>query len=712
MPDSPSLASTLAERTGLTVDDLARPEPAEALEPLPSLLPPEGVTASRVRDVAARAKDLGHARIDVAGVRGSAGASLAASIARAGRRVVFVTADLDGARRVAEDIGFLVRGALAEDAEDTGEGEVLVFAVDESSPYADVNPDRRAAMSRMATLYHLAHDRPWSVLALPASALARKVPPRRVLARRADRIVAEQELDRDAFVRSLLEAGYLRVPVVEDPGSFAVRGALLDLWSPSSDAPVRVDLYGELVLSIKPFDPLDQTTKKDAPELRQVWLSPVREAILDAPTVARARARVTQLAEMIDWPTTKTRALVEDVTSGRAFFGADGFLPAYYDELDPLFAYVPADAVVVLDDPPAITRAIRDELARGAEDAAQKETKAPAFLPQAFYRDEETVAGDLAERSLVALHRTPVAGAPETGLGAFEGASQPLDLASADHDDLTRAVKAARASRGKNATLAPLVRRIAHWREHGLRVFLTARAQTQAERLVGLLRHQGVPCRARLATFQPAWLDEPVHDVQVVVGPLARGVILPADGVVLVTEEEIFGSRVHRRRERARAAVERPFVEDLRSLAPGDCVVHVEHGIGRYQGLVHKALPGRERTATGALTTGLTVDLIAIEYAGGDKLYLPVWRLNQLEKYVGGEGSAPKLDRLEGARSRAPRPGSRARSARWPTSSCACTPSAEPCPAMRCPRPTTTTARSKRRSLSTRPPTRPAPSTT
>ncbi|HEY5241904.1 MAG TPA: transcription-repair coupling factor [Polyangiaceae bacterium] len=592
MPSFPSLTSTLHEQTGLTADALARPAPAlpaEELEPLPSLLPPEGVIAVRVRDIAARVKSLSSPssasssassstsrRVDVSGVRGCAGASVAAAIARTGRRVLLVTADLDTARRSAEDIGFFLRGALVDtdEAEDTGEGDVLLFAASEASPYADVNPDRRAAMSRMATLHHLAHAQPWSVLVVPAPALARKVVPRKELARRADRILTDSEIDRDALLRSLSEAGYLRVPVVEDPGGFAVRGALLDVWPPSSETPVRVELYGELVLAMKAFDPVDQTTKKDAPDVKELWLPPVREAILDGRTAARARTRVTQLAEMMDWPTTKTRALVDDVVNGRAFFGAEGYLPAYYDALDPLLAYVPDDAVVVLDDPPSVTRAVRD----------------------------------------------------------------PMDLASRDHDDLTRAVKSARASKGKSATLAPLVRRVVHWREHGLRVFVTARAQTQAERLVTLLRHQGVPCKARLAAFDPAWLDESIDGVEVVVGPLAHGVVLPADGLVLVTEEEIFGSRVHRRRDRARSQdTTRPFLEDLRSLAPGDFVVHVEHGIGRYQGLVHKTVGS------------LTVDLIAIEYAGGDKLYLPVWRLNQLEKYVGGEHAAPKMDRLGGS---------------------------------------------------------------
>ncbi|MDP9148591.1 MAG: transcription-repair coupling factor [Myxococcota bacterium] len=635
MAVSPSLTSTLEERTGLSANDLVSPE---ELEPLPALLPPEGVTAARLRDVAARVASIAGGRLDIAGVTGSAGAAVAAEIAREGRQVVIVTADIDAARRVAQDVAFLARGSSDEDAVDTGEGEVLLFAANESSPYADVNPDRRAAMMRMATLFHLAHGRSWSFLVVPATALARKVVPRQELAKRAERLVAEQEVERDQLVRALSVSGYLRVPIVEDPGSFAVRGSLLDVWPPSSVSPVRVELYGDLVLSLKPFDPADQTTKKDGPELRQVWLPPVREAIVDVRAAARARERVTQLAEMIDWPTTKTRALVDDVVNGRAFFGAEGFLPAYYDELDPLSEYFPAGAIVVLDDPPGITRAVREELARALQDAAHKSTSQPSFLPATFYRDEAEIARDLAGRTVVALHRTPVGGEAESGLAAYEVARGAVDLASRDHDDLMRAVKAARASKGKNATLAPLVRRLSYWREHGLRVFLTARAQTQAERLLMLLRHQGVACTARLTGFDPAWLREPSEEVQVVVGTLARGVVLPADGLVLVTEEEIFGARAHRRRERRRSGdATRPFLEDLRSLAAGDYVVHGEHGIGRYQGLVHKNV------------SGLTVDLIAIEYAGGDRLYLPVWRLNQLEKYAGGESTHPRLDKLGGS---------------------------------------------------------------
>jgi transcription-repair coupling factor (superfamily II helicase) len=648
--------STLTATLSELGEELPVREAPLDLDPLGSVLPPEGVTAARLRDVVSRVESLGSGRVDVAGVRGCAGAAVVSALVRtAGRRVVLVTSDIEAARKLADDVAFWVRGAAdAEAAEEAAVGSVLVFAASESSPYADVNPDRRAGMSRMATLAHLAEGLPWSVLIVPAAALVRKVVPRAVVRTRTERIVAESELDRDALVARLTETGYLRVPVVEDPGSLAVRGALLDVWPPSAEYPFRVELYGDLVLTIKPFDPQEQRTQRvDGKDVTvpEVWLSPAREAVLSEESVLLARDRVRQLADMVDTPTTRARALVEDVAMGRAFFGAEGFLPAYYKELEPLLAYVDDAAVIVLDDPPKTTQALSAELERAGEDAAAK-ASSPHFLPSSFYVDPMVLQESLLARKVVVLHRTPIVGQadgtsaadePRAPLSAYEIApsSETLDLASRDHDDLSRAVKAARASHGRTATLAPLARRITHWADNGMRVFVAARASTQAERLTALVRHQGASCKARLAPFDPAWLDEretaPRAGAQVVVGPLSRGVILPAEGLVLVTEEEVFGARVHRRPKKEGADVARPFLEDLRSLNVGDFVVHVEHGIGRYQGLAHREV------------AGLTVDLLLVEYAGGDKLYLPVYRLNQIQKYTGGEHANPRIDRLGGS---------------------------------------------------------------
>jgi transcription-repair coupling factor (superfamily II helicase) len=619
---------------------------AEELDPLQTVLPPEGVVACRIREVAAAIRTLDHGRLDIAGVRGCAAPALVAAAARAGKRVVHVVDDLESARRAAQDVAFFL-GSGREDAEDTGEGDVLVLATSESSPFADIIPDRRAAMSRMATLSHLAERRPWRVLVVPAGALARKVVPRVDLAKRAIRLEADSEIDREGLLRQLTEAGYLRVPVVEDPGTLAVRGALLDVWPPSSDSPVRVELYGDLILSLRSFDPTEQKTSKDAAEHKQLWLPPVREATLDRASVERARARVVDLAEAMDYPTTKTRALVDDLATGRSFFGAEAFLPAYYERLDPLFEYIDDGAVLLIEDPPAITRALRAEIDRAIREAAQRSRSAPSFSVESLYLDEQEVTRSAIARPTVVLHRVAVMGGAADGMSMFESLDASpnhaaiFDMASSDQQDLTRAVKVARASKGKNAGLGPLVRRLRNWREHGMRVVVTARAHMQAERLATLLRHQGVDCKARSSPFDPAWLDDAgsaSSAVEIVVGALGRGGALPADARVLVTEEEVFGARSHRRKEGAsKADSARPFLKDLRNLSAGDYVVHAEHGIGRYQGLVHKTV------------SGVTVDLIAIEYAGGDKLYLPVWRLSQLEKFVGADSAQPKIDRLGGS---------------------------------------------------------------
>jgi transcription-repair coupling factor (superfamily II helicase) len=250
--------------------------------------------------------------------------------------VVCVTTDLEAARRWSDDLSFVWGNRSTE----TAQGDVLLFAPPEVSPYAEVNPDRRAAMGRLVTLFQLAHALPWRFLVVPAAGLARKVVPRHIVEQHTCRIGVDEELDRDQLIGRLAAAGYLRVPLVEDPGSFAVRGSVMDIWPASSEHPVRLELYGDLVLSLRSFDPTEQRT---VGELKELWLPPVREAILTPEALDRAREVVRALCDHVDLPSSRARSLVEDVASGRAFFGAEGFLPAYY-ALESLFHYIPESA--------------------------------------------------------------------------------------------------------------------------------------------------------------------------------------------------------------------------------------------------------------------------------------------------------------------------------------------------------------------------------
>ncbi|WP_437909017.1 transcription-repair coupling factor [Sorangium sp. So ce327] len=651
---SSPLSATIAELSG-HVDDSASNDTAASgppastpadFEPLPSFDLPADRRVVTPRELAAELAAAPPGTRHVTGSAGSAGALVIRRLvaAAAGRRIIALTPDVDSARALAADTSFLLVDRDADDAEAAGSttfGRVLLYLPNEASPYADVNPDRRGAQTRLATLFHLGMDLPWSVLVCPIAALARKVVPRDEITEHAELVIAEQEMDRDALSARLGASGYVRSPLVEDPGTFAVRGALLDVWAPSAELPVRIDFYGDIVASIKIFNPDDQRTVAD---VKEVWLPPAREAILTPANVERARQRVRAACDVIDFPSTKARALVDDVASGRAFFGAEGYLPAFID-LASFTSYLPDDALILLEDPSSVTAAVRNELGRAAADRSHKDRE-PHFPLTSFYEDEAHVASWLGARVVLALHRTGVEGAAENrnSLERFEVVPEDIpSLATRDQSDLERAIKTARASRGKHGALDPLVRRVVAWQEAGLRVLIAARAQTQVERLVALLRHRDVRVKANLGPFDPAFFDgsssaSPRDTALVVTGSLARGVIAPAEGLALVTEEEIFGARAHRRAARAAASSTKPsqaFLEDLRNLGVGDYVVHVEHGIGRYLGLVHKQVGST------------TVDLIAVEYAGGDKLYLPVYRLNQIQKFSGGEGT-PKLDRLGG----------------------------------------------------------------
>ncbi len=573
---------------------------------------PEGRPLVTLAQVAQRAR--GGGVHHVVGSGGSGSALVARHLVEAGApSVVVVVADLDGARRAAADLASFtqplpVRGPLSR-----GLGELadpLVLLASDGSAYADIHPDRRAAMTRAAALYHVATNRPWRFLVATAAALVRRVAAPPVLAAGGVNIALGDELDLATTIRRLVAGGYLRVPVVEDAGSFAVRGGLLDVWGPAAAHPVRVELGGDTVVGLRRFRADDQRTSD---QLESVCLGPAREAVVTPEVAERAREIVRSLCDEVNLPSTKTRQLVDDVASGKVFFGAEGFLPAYCDPVS-LHCYLDPRAPIVVDDATSVLAAIRAELHVAAVGYEQR-ANLPRFPVETLYTTPDELLGMFTERHTVALHRSGVAG--DSSVGSLDVLDTvPVDaptLALHDHADLTRAVKAARATHGKQGALDPLVQRIALWTDRGFDVAVVARASTQAQRVAGLLAHRGI-------------------DVPVVTAPLARGVLAPAERFALVTEEEVFGQRAHRAPARPRSP--RAVLEDLRALVPGDLVVHVEHGIGRYMGLVRREVGGQK------------VEFLEVEYVGG-KLYLPVYRLDQVQKYSGGERS-PRLDRLGG----------------------------------------------------------------
>jgi transcription-repair coupling factor (superfamily II helicase) len=557
-------------------------------------------------------------------------------VERGSRRLVFLTADLEGARALHADLRFTL-----------GEQPVpLLVEPPEASAFADVLPDRRSAHARLAALFVLARaaeigaEAPL-VAVVPAPALARKVVPAARVRAHAVKLGPGDAIDRDALCRRLTELGYQRVPLVEDPATFAPRGALLDAWSPGEARPLRIQLDGDHIETVRAFNPADQ---RSLAPLVEAWLVPAHEPLAcDPEATARARQAVRELCDALDWPSARTRALADELGRGHAFFGAEALLPAW-GALAPLSDQLPEDALVVVEEPALVARAVEQTLEEAR--AAASVAVLPRFAFDACYTDGAAIARWLERSRILALTRSPVAGGDAALFGeaalamALPDTAHAPSLGTEDQSELGRAVGAERTRTGHGATLGPLVERIRGWHERGLSVVIAARSATQADRLAAMLSNRDLSVSVALGEIdRAALLDRRRRDgvVAVVVGSLHRGVVAPLEGLALCTEEEIFGTRAHRRGPSAvprgrRAAA---LLEDLRALAPGDHVVHAEHGVGRYQGLVHSRIGGH------------TVDLLQIEYAGGDKLYLPVYRLNLVERLLGAEGT-PRLDQLGG----------------------------------------------------------------
>lgn len=199
------------------------------------------------------------------GVEGSGAALVAHRLVQSGAsRVVCICADAEGAQRTASDLSAFTRGlGFAKLRALPNVADPLLITAQEATPYAEARADRRLSMLRAAALFQMAAGHASQLVVVSAGALLRRVPPRRVIKDSGVTIAAETELDVPALAKRLDLSGYLRVPLVEDPGSFAVRGGIFDVWPGGAEAPVRAELYGDLVMGLRTFDPEDQRTLDD-----------------------------------------------------------------------------------------------------------------------------------------------------------------------------------------------------------------------------------------------------------------------------------------------------------------------------------------------------------------------------------------------------------------------------------------------------------------
>ncbi len=580
------------------------PLPTASSEPAPS------DATARVR------RALADGRVaDVTGLPGAARGQLVRQLLAPGparaRCVLAVATDEEEADRLARDLAFFL-----------GDAAVLRLPADAVLPYDDLSPDRGVEMERLAALARL-HLDPGAVRAVVVSArgLCRRVVPRAVFERGSDLLAAGLSVDREALAARLTSLGYARVPLVEDPGTFAVRGGILDLWSPAEAAPARLEFFGDEIESLRAFDPQTQRSVEGGAAVT-VLTCPAREALFTDEGKAAASQAVRASAELVNRPTSRVREVLDAIEQGAPFFGQEALLPGFHPGgLVTLADYLPAGTLAFLDEADLLEETIEAfEAAMAAEHAAALAREELCLPPAAHALGKAEALGLLAARPLVRRHRV------------YLGAGAPIRFSLAETSDLRGEIEAAHADEG---ALLPLTRRLEAWRQRGLTTVVACSTPSSADRLRRLLEDRRQATRPGAAPLDDArTLHDPAIHAHLLPGEISGGFVDGEAGLALLSDEEIFGRRVRKRARVTRE--EHAFAAAFRELNDGDLVVHVEHGIARYLGLTKMQIRGVEG------------DFLVLAYEGADRLYLPVGKLRQVQKFTGASPEHVRLDRLGG----------------------------------------------------------------
>ncbi len=537
--------------------------------------------------------------------------------------------------------------------------EVLEFPAWDCLPYDRVSPHPAVVAQRVMTLARLSRvtgrDHP-AVLLTTVNAILQRVPERAVIAKQSLSVAPGNVAPMANIIQWLELNGFNRASTVREAGDYAVRGGIVDLYAPGMDTPVRLDFFGDALESIRSFDPESQRT---IGELRALDLVPVAEFQLTSDTIRTFRTGY--VAEF--GAAAPDDALYEAVSEGRKHAGMEHWLPLFHRRLETLFDYLPATPLAT---EPLAEEAAHERLAQivdyyqARKEALGKDGGAPykPLPPDQLYLAESEWRARLDALPLAKLTPfvAPDASSPSPeregstraargrGVAASEQATRqpaaadlPLTGGDAARDANTIAIAAhaghnfagERATPGANVFEA-VVKHVGALQSAGKRVVIALWSEGSRERMGHVLAEHGLHNLAPVASW-PQALSLPRPQVGLAVLGLESG--FESADVALITEQDILGERLIRARRATKRAEN--FIAEVTSLAAGDLVVHVDHGIGRFAGL-------RAIEAAGA-----PHDCLEIHYAGGDKLFLPVENIELLSRY-GSEEAGAELDRLGG----------------------------------------------------------------
>ena len=547
------------------------------------------------------------------GLKGSSGAYVISRVARRSRcPILILTVNEESAERFLQEILFFLGQDYA----------IHLYPGWDLKPFEKISPPAEVMGQRWKVRNHLLADpSPGIIIASLGAALAR-VPPRKIIARCTFSLSPEQEFLREELITRLERMGYTRVSLVSEMGEFAVRGHLVDVFSPSALSPLRVEFIGDNVESIRAFDPDSQRSSE---ALEQAEILPVKEVLFFQEFIDQAVQKLTDA--LVDRPALRESAeeILEKIRQGIPFPAVESYQSLFYPAVETFFDYLPPATVIFLEDP----FELQEELSRFWEEG--REYWQHAFARGEYWPKPEELFLPAEEFADLSRSFSRVA---FQGL-EIEEKEQATGVLRLDTEGNERLRSELLASKSEEGILQLLAQRIRSRAEKGMITLLTCSGMRSAQRLEEMLAKHGLSIQTLRKPFS-SWTaaDSSGWDVTLLIGDLSRGFIFPQAGLMLITESELFGDK--RPRKRAAGPRQEHALSAFSELKVDDTVVHIDHGIGIYRGLMKLTLGEEEH------------DFLLIEYQGGDKLYLPVYRLNLVHKYVGSGEDGARVDKLGG----------------------------------------------------------------
>ena len=517
---------------------------------------------------------------------GSARALLVAEAAQSHQGLlVVVTRDTQRAHALEDELR-LFAGTLP----------VLHFPDWETLPYDVFSPHPEIVSQRVATLYQLPSVKR-GVLVVSAATLMQRIAPRTHITGSGLMLRKGQKLDLAIEQRRLEASGYRHVPQVAEPGDFAVRGALIDIFPMGASEPYRIELFDDEVESIRSFDP---ETQRSQQQVEKVELLPAREFPVtdDAAKAFRSRLRERFPIDVRRCP------IYQDMKEGVTPGGIEYYLPLFFEDTATLFDYLADDALFVLGE--ATSEAAEQFWVQTAEryDQRAHDIERPVLPPAELYLSPDQLREQLNKRLRVEVVESGHEHA--TSSGTQPAPELPLNCKGEEPGTSLR-----------------------HFIDnYPGRVLIAADSAGRREALLEQVAVVGL--RPQNVDSWHAFLNNDSAKLAITIAPMEQGFALSKPALTVLTERELFGERVRTERKRRRGAARDPesVIRDLTELSIGSPIVHVDHGVGRYQGLISMELGGMEG------------EFLTIEYAKGDKLYVPVAQLGLVSRY---SGTAPEL---------------------------------------------------------------------